>query len=100
MRDLLLIALYAAGAGAPVGALGAVALRLLRGRSILLHVSVLLALTIAAVAAGVVTVAAAMFLSPHDLQVVLVTVAASAVVSLAVGVGFGRRLATAAVWAG
>ncbi|HEY7271105.1 MAG TPA: ATP-binding protein [Actinoplanes sp.] len=100
MSDLLLIALYALGAGAGVGAVGAVALRLLRGRSILVHVSVLLVVTVAAVAAGVVTVAAAMFLSPHDLQVVLVTVAASAVVSLAVGVAFGRRLATAAVWAG
>jgi signal transduction histidine kinase len=55
--------------------------------------------TVAAVVAGVVTVARAMFLSPHDLQVVLITVAASVVVSLVLGVAFGRRLAASAVWA-
>ncbi|BAL88218.1 putative two-component system sensor kinase [Actinoplanes missouriensis 431] len=99
MRDILLIAAYALAAGAVVGLLGAGAMRLLRGRSITVHVSVLLLVTVAAVAAGVVAVAQAMFLSGHDLQVVLVTVAASAVVSLTLGIVFGRRLATAAVWA-
>jgi signal transduction histidine kinase len=44
-------------------------------------------------------VAQAMFLSGHDLQVVLITITASAVVSLAVGALFGRRLAAAAIWA-
>jgi signal transduction histidine kinase len=46
-----------------------------------------------------VVVAQAMFLSGHDLQVVLITITASAVVSLAVGALFGRRLAAAAIWA-
>jgi signal transduction histidine kinase len=59
----------------------------------------LLAVTVAAVVAGVVVVAQAMFLSGHDLQVVLITITASAVVSLAVGALFGRRLAAAAIWA-
>ncbi len=63
-----------------------------------MHVCVLLVVTVAAVVAGVVTVATAMFLSPHDLQVVLLTVIAAAAVSLAVGVIFGRRLAAAAMW--
>ncbi|XVU28538.1 sensor histidine kinase [Actinoplanes sp. CA-054009] len=99
MHDILLIGLYSMAAGAVVGLLGAGALRILRGRSIAVHVCVLLAITVAAVVAGVVTVARAMFLSPHDMQVVLVTVAASATVSLALGVMFGRRLAAAAVWA-
>jgi signal transduction histidine kinase len=99
MRDLLLITLYALGAGGLVGVIGAGALRLLRGRSITVHVGMLLAITVAAVVAGVVAVAQAMFLSGHDLQVVLVTVAAAAVVSLAVGLAFGRRLAAAAMWA-
>jgi signal transduction histidine kinase len=49
--------------------------------------------------AGVVAVARAMFLSAHDLQVVLITLAAASAVSLAVAVPVGRRLATAAVWA-
>jgi signal transduction histidine kinase len=49
--------------------------------------------------AGVIAVAQKMFLSDHDLQVVLVTVAVAAVVSLAVGITFGRRMAAAAMWA-
>jgi signal transduction histidine kinase len=99
VNDMLLIGLYALIAGGVVGAAGAVALRLLRGRSILVHVMVLLAVTVLAVVAGVATVARAMFLSGHDLKVVLVTVSASAVISLALGAVFGRRLAAAAVWA-
>jgi signal transduction histidine kinase len=98
MKDLLLIALYALLAGGAVGAGGLLALRLLRGRSIAIHIFVLLAVTVAAVVAGVVTVARAMFLSPHDMRVVLLTVIAAAVVSLTVGVVFGRRLAAAAMW--
>ncbi|MDP9794267.1 signal transduction histidine kinase [Catenuloplanes nepalensis] len=99
MTDLLLIGGYALLAGGVVGAGGALALRLLRGRSILVHIVLLLAVTVLAVVAGVVTVAYAMFLSGHDLRVVLVTVGASALVSLLVGGLFGRRLAAAAVWA-
>ncbi|MFC0505629.1 sensor histidine kinase [Micromonospora costi] len=99
MRDLALIAALALAAAVCVGLAGAVALRLLRHRSITVHVCVLLAVTVAAVVAGVVVVARAMFLSRHDLQVVLLTVAAAAAVSLAVGWYFGRRLAVAAVWA-
>ena len=99
MKDPLLIAVYALAAGAVVAAAGAVVLRLLRDRSILTHVVVLLTVTVLAVVAGVTTVARAMFLSGHDLRVVLLTVCAAALVSLAVGVVFGRRLAAAAVWA-
>ncbi|GID90648.1 sensor histidine kinase [Amorphoplanes digitatis] len=99
MTDLLLIGLYALIAGAAVGAVGALVLRLLRRRSIAVHICVLLAVTVVAVVAGVATVAWAMFLSAHDLQVVLLTVAAAALVSLGVGAVFGRRLASAAVWA-
>ncbi|MFF5289909.1 sensor histidine kinase [Paractinoplanes globisporus] len=99
MKDPLLIALYALAAGTVVGAAGATVLRLLRGRSILTHIVVLLAVTVLAVVAGVSTVAWAMFLSAHDMRVVLLTVAAAALVSLGVGVVFGRRLAASAVWA-
>ncbi|WP_431930694.1 sensor histidine kinase [Micromonospora sp. RP3T] len=99
MGDLALIFGASLAAALAVGLAGAVALRVLRGRSITVHISVLLATTVGAVAAGVAVVAQAMFLSPHDLQVVLTTLAAAAVVSLAVGWLFGRRLAAAAVWA-
>jgi signal transduction histidine kinase len=99
MRDVGLIFAAALGAALAVGALGALALRLLRGRSITAHICVLLAVTVLAVVAGVVVVAKAMFLSTHDRDVVLLTVAAAGVVSLTVGWLFGRRLAAAAVWA-
>jgi signal transduction histidine kinase len=99
MNDLLLIGTYALVAGAAVAGAGAVVLRLLSRRSIAVHICVLIAVTVVAVAAGVVAVSWAMFLSAHDLQVVLLTVAAAAVVSLGVGAVFGRRLAAAAVWA-
>ncbi|WP_067494934.1 sensor histidine kinase KdpD [Actinoplanes sp. TFC3] len=98
MTDLVLIGMYALLAGAVVASAGALVLRLLHKHSIAVHVGVLLVVTVAAVAAGVATVAQAMFLSAHDLQVVLLTVAAAAAVSLVVGVAFGRRLAAAAVW--
>jgi signal transduction histidine kinase len=93
------IALYALAAGGLVAVAGAIVLRLMRGRSILAHTVVMLAVTVLGVVAGVVAVAKAMFLSGHDLQVVLITVSASAVVSLGVGTVFGRRLAASAVWA-
>ncbi len=99
MRDLALIFAAALGAAVVVGGLGALALRLLRGRSITAHICVLLAMSVLAVVAGVVVIAKAMFLSTHDRDVVLITVAAAGVVSLAVGWLFGRRLAAAAVWA-
>jgi signal transduction histidine kinase len=99
VTDTLLIGLYALAAGAVVAAAGAAVLRLLRGRSILAHILVLLVVTVLAVVAGVAVVASAMFLSSHDLRVVLLTIGAAAVVSLAVGVIFGRRLAASAVWA-
>jgi signal transduction histidine kinase len=99
VKDTLLIGLYALAAGAVVAAAGAAVLRLLRGRSILTHIVVLLAVTVLAVVAGVATVAWAMFLSGHDMRVVLITVCAATLVSLAVGVIFGRRLAASAVWA-
>lgn len=99
MTDVLLVVFFALAAGGVVGGAGAAALYLLRHRSILAHVLVLLTVTVLAVAAGVTVVAQAMFLSGHDLRVVLLTVCAAALVSLAVGVVFGRRLAASAVWA-
>ncbi|MEH1016577.1 ATP-binding protein [Micromonospora sp. CPCC 206060] len=99
MRDLALIFGMALGAALGVGLAGALLLRLLRRRSITVHICALLAVTVTAVVAGVAVVAEAMFLSPHDLEVVLITVAAAATVSLGVGWLFGRRLAAAAVWA-
>ena len=99
MHSLRGIVVLALGAGALVGLAGAGVLRLLRGRSIIVHIGTLIAITVAVVVAGVVAVAQAMFLSHHDLEVVLITVGVAAVISLVVGVAFGRRLAAAAMWA-
>ncbi|MDG4820872.1 histidine kinase dimerization/phospho-acceptor domain-containing protein [Asanoa sp. WMMD1127] len=99
MRDLALIFAIALAAALAVGLAAALLLRLLRRRSILVHLTVLLTATVLAVAGGVAAVAEAMFLSAHDLEVVLITIAAAAAVSLGVGWQFGRRLARAAVWA-
>jgi signal transduction histidine kinase len=99
MRDVALIFAIALGAALAVGLAGALLLRLLRRSSITVHLCALLTVTVLAVVAGVAAVAEAMFLSPHDLEVVLITVAAAAAVSLGVGWRFGRRLAAAAVWA-
>jgi signal transduction histidine kinase len=71
-------------------------LRLLRRRSITLHLCVLLVITVGAVVAGVLGIAKAMFISAHDRDVVL---AGSSAVSLTLGWWLGRRLAAEAVWA-
>jgi signal transduction histidine kinase len=99
MRDVLLIALFSLAASGFVALAGAGALRLLRGRSVTVHIVALSIITVVATVAGVVAVARAMFLSAHDLQVVLITVSFTALISMLVGVISGRRLARAATWA-
>ncbi|TCB97236.1 HAMP domain-containing histidine kinase [Micromonospora zingiberis] len=96
-----IIAVLAVGLGASllVGLPGAAALRIARRRTITVHVTVLLTITVLAVLAGVVGAAQAMFLSAHDRDVVLLVVAGSGTVSLGVGWWLGGRLARDAVWA-
>ncbi|MFI1733230.1 sensor histidine kinase [Streptomyces acidicola] len=90
MKDTLLIALFAfLGAGA-AGLLGAAALRLLRRRSLTASLAVVAAVAVAAMFAGTLAVAQAMFLSAHDLTVVTTVVAMAAVVSLATALLLGR----------
>jgi signal transduction histidine kinase len=92
MRDDLLIAAYAAMGAATAGLLGAVALRLLRHRSVALSLAVVGVVTIAAMLAGTLSVARAMFLSEHDLGVVTTVCAMAAVVSLGVTLVLGRQV--------
>jgi len=99
VRDPVLIFLVALASALAVALPGWLALRLLRGRSITLHICVLLAVTVLAVVAGIVGVAQAMFISEHDLDVLLVVVSMAGAVSLGVGLWLGRRLAAAAMWA-
>jgi signal transduction histidine kinase len=92
MHDLLLIAAYAALGAIAAGLLGALALRLLRHRSVALSLAVVAVVTVAAMLAGTLSVAWAMFLSEHDLGVVTTVCAIAAVVSLAVALILGRRV--------
>ncbi|WP_426368162.1 sensor histidine kinase [Streptomyces sp. E-08] len=90
MKDVLLIALFAFGGAACAGVLGAVALRLVRHRSVAVSLAVVGAVTVTAMLAGTLAVAWAMFLSPHDLTVVTLVVAMAAAVSLATALLLGR----------
>jgi signal transduction histidine kinase len=88
--DLLIIALYAAVGAVAAGLAGMAVLRLLRNRSVALSLAVVAAVTVAAMLAGTMLVARAMFLSDHDLWVVTMVCAMAAVVSLVVALVLGR----------
>ncbi|MFG2507269.1 sensor histidine kinase [Streptomyces rubiginosohelvolus] len=93
MTDVLLIALFAFLGAAAAGLVGAGVLRLLRHRSLIVSLSVVAGVAVAAMLAGTLTVAWAMFLSPHDLYVVTTVVAMAALISLATAVLLGRWVA-------
>jgi hypothetical protein len=84
--------LYAAIGAAGAGLLGTAALRLLRHRSVPLSLAVVAAVTVAAMLAGTILAARAMFLSDHDLWVVTMVCSMAAVVSLVVALLLGRSV--------
>ncbi|AKH83140.1 histidine kinase [Streptomyces sp. CNQ-509] len=90
MNDILLMAAFAFLGAAVAGLLGAVALRLLRNRSLVVSVSVVAATAVTAMLLGTLAVAREMFLSGHDLTVVSIVCLMAAVVSLATAVLLGR----------
>ncbi|MER5305238.1 HAMP domain-containing sensor histidine kinase [Streptomyces lasiicapitis] len=90
MNDILLIALYAFLGAVAAGLLGALALRLLRHRSLVVSMTVVVAVAVTAMLAGTLAVAWQMFLSRHDLTVVTVVVAMAAVVATATALLLGR----------
>jgi signal transduction histidine kinase len=99
MPDLLITLSIALGTSLVVAGLGLLLLgSLLRGRSVTLHIVVLLVMTVLAVLAGIVSAAMGMFISNHDLHVLVVVVTTAGVVSLAAGLWAGRRLARASMW--
>ncbi len=71
----------------------------LRGRSVTAHIAVVLLGTVLAVLAGILSAAWGMFISDHDLDVLLLVVATVGAVSLAGGLWAGQRLARASMWA-
>ncbi len=90
MRDLLMIALYAAAGAAVAGLVGLLALLALRRRSVAVSLAVLTAVAVGAMLAGTMSVAWAMFLSPHDLAVVTTVCAAAAAASTVTALLLGR----------
>jgi signal transduction histidine kinase len=99
MRDVLLILAMALGGVLVVSVPGVLLLRALRQRSIIVHICGLVAIAVLAVLAGIVAVAQGMFISLHDLNVLMIVVAISGGVSLAIAFVLGRRLAAEAIWA-
>jgi signal transduction histidine kinase len=97
--DLALTFLIALGGSLAVALPGALLLWRLRRRSVTVVVGVLLAVAVLAVLAGVLGSAKAMFISYHDLEVLVVVVVVAGAVSLVVGLWLGRRLAAEAMWA-
>ncbi|KWT57828.1 histidine kinase [Streptomyces albus subsp. albus] len=93
MNDFLVILALAALGAVAAGLPAAAAVRMLRRRSVALSLFAAGALAVVTMAAGTVAVAQAMFLSAHDLGVVMAVVAVSGVVSLAAALLFGRRIA-------
>jgi signal transduction histidine kinase len=99
MSDLLITLSIALGSSLVVAGLGLLVLGgLLRGRSVTAHIIVLLVMTVLAVLAGIVSAAVGMFISDHDLHVLVIVVTVAGVVSLAAGLWAGQRLARASMW--
>ncbi|MCG6498323.1 sensor histidine kinase KdpD [Kitasatospora sp. A2-31] len=92
MNDLLLIAVFAALGAGGAGLLGWPAVRLLRRRSVALSLFCVAVVTVLAVTSGTFAVAEAMFLSPHDLGVVITVLGMAAVVSLVTAALLGRQV--------
>ncbi|MFJ9697721.1 sensor histidine kinase [Kitasatospora sp. NPDC101183] len=92
MKDLLLIALFAALGAGGAGLLGWAAVRLLRRRSLMLSLFCVAAVTVLAVTSGTFAVARAMFLSGHDLGVVITVLGMASVVSLVISALLGRQV--------
>lgn len=99
MRDVVSIAAIALLGAVVVALPGAVAQRVIRGRSVTTHICLLLVLTLLTAYAGIVAVAKGMFISSHDLRVLSIVLGLTGVISLAMGVWLGRRLASEAMWA-
>ncbi len=92
-QDLAVIVTIAAGASAAVAVAGVALLRAVRRRSLLTGVLIVAVAAVGAVLAGAVAAASAMFLSPHDLRVLLIVSA----VAGSVGVGTAAVLARGVV---
>ncbi|MGP4114071.1 sensor histidine kinase [Streptomyces sp. 4N509B] len=90
LGDLPLIAAYAAAGAAVAGTAGGLVLAAVRRRSVAVSLTVLLAVTVAAMLAGTLSVAWAMFISAHDLAVVVTVTLVGALAATATALLLGR----------
>lgn len=90
LADLAAVAAIALVCALVVGAAGLVVLRLTRRSSLLVQLCVIVVATIVSVGVGMVAVAQAMYVSGHDLAVLVWVTGISAVVSLGVALVLGR----------
>ncbi len=98
MNDSLVVVVLALAGSSAVCGVGWVLQRRLQVRSISTNISAVVLVAVASVAAGVVATAAAMFISSHDLHVLVLVVAVAGAVSLGNALWLGRRLASESVW--
>jgi signal transduction histidine kinase len=99
VKDIAWIFLVALVGTLIVAVPGWLVLRLLRKRSITVHICVIVAVTVLALLAGILAVAQGMFIDEHDVRVLLFVVALAGTVSIAEGFWLGRGLAADAMWA-
>jgi len=99
MHDVVTTLLAAIIGAAVVAIPGAIAHRLMRGRSITAHICLLLVITLLTAYVGIVAVAKGMFIEGHDLKILAIVLAVTGVISLTIGIWLGRRLANDAMWA-
>ena len=90
LADLAAVVGMALACALVVGAAGLVVLRLARRGSMLVQLCVVVVATILSVTLGMIAVAQAMYVSSHDLGVLIWVAASSAVVSLGVALVLGR----------
>src|SRR5262245_24554182 len=95
LHDASELALIAGGVTVLGFVVGALALRVLRGRSITAQIVALTCSTVVAITAGAYAAARAMFISTHDLTALVVVLVAAGVVAIVIGLVLGSRIGTA-----
>lgn len=93
LADLAVIVAISLACALAIGAIGLLVLRLVRRASMLLQLCVIVLAAILSVAAGMIAVAKAMYVSPHDLVVTSWVAGVSALVSLGGALILGRAFA-------
>lgn len=88
--DVVRVVAMSLAAAVVVGAIALPVLRLTRSASVVVQLVVVVVAAVVAMAAGTVTVAVAMYVSPHDLFVTLVVAAVSGVTAVALAGLLGR----------